>query len=92
VGSLLAAIFRLERLVRPASSPAETSSADDTMLLQAQGRLTDFMLGALNGISCDPGVFVPLGNRNLAKDWLTETVNLSVLPDMSGIPLPCHEP
>jgi hypothetical protein len=68
VGSLLAAIFRLERLVRPASSPAETSSAYYTMLLQAQGRLADFMLGALKGSSYDSGVFVPLGNRNLAKD------------------------
>ena len=62
------------------------------MLLQAQGRLADFMLGALKGSSYDSGVFVPLGNRNLAKDWLTDTVNLSVLQDMSGIPLPCHEP
>ena len=46
----------------------------------------------LNGSSCDPGVFVPLCSQNLAKDYTTETANLAVPPDMSGIALPCHEP
>ncbi len=84
--------FQARTFGRAASFPAKTSSADDTILLQARYRLAKFMLRALNGISCAPSVFVPLGNRNLAKDWSTETVNLSVLQDMSGIPLPCHEP